>query len=50
VGHFDRETADAPPPHLSKENLPAIGSGFLKMQPIVVSDAVLFASSDDDKE
>jgi hypothetical protein len=33
---------------LSKENLQAIGSGFLKMQPMAVFDAALFASSDED--
>jgi hypothetical protein len=50
VGHFDRDAVIAPPPHLSKENLQAIGTGFLKMQHMVVSDVALFASSDDDKE
>jgi hypothetical protein len=33
---------------LSKENLQAMGSGFLKMQPMAVFDAALFASSDED--
>jgi hypothetical protein len=50
VGRLDREAASGLPPHLSKANVQAIGTGFLKMQPMVVSDAALFASSGDDKE
>jgi hypothetical protein len=48
VGKFDKEVAELPP-ELSKENLQAIGSGFLKIQPMAVSDAALFAISDDDE-
>jgi hypothetical protein len=35
------------PPLLSKEKLQAVGSGFLKIQPMAISDAALFASDDD---
>jgi hypothetical protein len=49
VGKFDKEATTELPPELSKENLKAIGSGFLKIQPIDVSDAALFAVSDDDE-
>jgi hypothetical protein len=48
VGKFDKEVVELPP-ELSKENLQAIGSGFLKIQPMAVSDAALFAISDDDE-
>jgi hypothetical protein len=50
VGHFDRDAAAAPPPHLSKANVQAIGTGFLKIQPMALSDATLFASSDENNE
>jgi hypothetical protein len=47
VGHYDQTATSAPLPHLSKENNQAIGTGFLKMQPMTMSDATLFASTDD---
>jgi hypothetical protein len=47
VGPLDRDAADSVPPEFSKENMGTIGSGFLKVQPMAVSDAALFASSDD---
>jgi hypothetical protein len=49
VGKFDKEAATELPLELSKENLQAIGSGFLKIQPMAMSDAALFAVSGDDE-
>jgi hypothetical protein len=37
VGRFDHGSADGVPLELSKENLQAIGSGFLKIQPILMT-------------
>jgi hypothetical protein len=48
AGHYDQESAARPPPHLSKENIQAIGTGFLKIHHVDVANAMLFASSDDD--
>jgi hypothetical protein len=48
-GHFDVVEAKEIPPHLSKENLNAIGTGFLKLQPMAVTDTALLASDDDNE-
>jgi hypothetical protein len=46
AGHYDQASATTPP-HLSKENIQAIDTGFLMIHHMDVADAVLFASSDD---
>jgi hypothetical protein len=48
AGHYDQASVARPPPHLSKENIQAIGTGFLKIHHVDVANAMLFASSDDD--